>query len=190
MRVIAMYLPQFHRVKENDEWWGEGFTDWDAAKNAKPLYERHYQPHIPLNKNYYDLLKKETLQWQADLMKKYGIDGMCFYHYWFKEGKRILEKPAEILLENKDIDMPFCFCWANESWAKTWKAIPGANIWTIDETKNEGDDTKPVFLLEQEYGGCREWEEHFMYLLPFFRDKRYVRINNRPVFQFYHTSQV
>lgn len=190
MRVIAMYLPQFHRIKENDEWWGEGFTDWTAAGNARPLYDGHYQPHIPLNDNYYDLLEKDTLQWQAGLMKKYGIDGMCFYHYWFKGGKRILEKPAENLLQWKDVDMPFCFCWANESWAKTWKAIPGANVWTIDDNSNEDKGIKPVFLLEQDYGSVRQWEEHFMYLLPFFRDERYVKIDGRPVFQFYHTGQI
>ena len=185
-----MYLPQFHRVKENDRWWGDGFTDWVAAKNAKPLYEDHYQPHIPLNHNYYDLLQKDTLKWQTWLMKEYGIDGMCFYHYWFKDGKRILEKPAENLLRWKDIDMPFCFCWANESWVKTWKAISGANVWTIDDVGNKDGDKEPVFLLEQEYGGVREWEEHFMYLLPFFKDDRYVKIEGKPVFQFYNTGQI
>lgn len=190
MRVIAMYLPQFHRVKENNEWWGDGFTDWVAARNARPLYEGHYQPHIPLNRNYYDLLKKDTLQWQAGLMEKYGIDGMCFYHYWFKDGKRILEKPAEILRENKDINMPFCFCWANESWAKTWKAIPGANVWTIDDVNNKDSNVNSVILLQQDYGGVKEWKEHFMYLLPFFKDERYLRIDDKPVFQFYHTGQI
>lgn len=190
MRVIAMYLPQFHRVKENDAWWGEGFTDWVAARNAKPLYEGHYQPHIPLNHNYYNLLEKDTFRWQADLMKEYGIDGMCFYHYWFKDGKRILEKPAENLLRWKDIDMPFCFSWANDSWAKTWKAIFGANVWAIDDTENKDDDTESVFLLEQEYGGVEEWEAHFKYLLPFFKDERYVKVDGRPVFQFYHAGLI
>lgn len=190
MKVIAMYLPQFHHVKENDGWWGEGFTDWVACRNAKPLFSGHYQPHIPLNNNYYDLLKKESMQWQAELMKEYGVDGLCFFHYWFKDGKRILEKPAENLLEWKDIDMPFCFCWANESWARTWSAIPGTNVWTIDAANNQNNDKEPSFLLEQNYGEEKDWEEHFMYLLPFFKDKRYVRIEGKPVIQFYRAGQI
>ena len=118
MKVIAMYLPQFHRVKENDEWWGEGFTEWTAVRGAKQLFNGHYQPRIPQNRNYYDLLEKDTMLWQASLMKQYGIDGMCIYHYWFKDGRKILEKPAENLLQWKDVDMPFCFSWANETWAR------------------------------------------------------------------------
>lgn len=119
VKVISMYLLQFHKVKENDEWWGEGFTEWTAARQALPLFDGHYQPHVPLNANYYDLLDKGTMQWQADLMKKYGIDGQCIYHYWFKDGRQILEKPVENLLRWTDIEMSFCFCWANESWART-----------------------------------------------------------------------
>lgn len=190
MKVIAMYLPQFHQVKENDNWWGEGFTDWVAARNAKPLFEGHYQPHIPLKNNYYNLLKKESMQWQAGLMKEYGIDGLCFFHYWFKDGRRILEKPAENLLQWEDVDMPFCFCWANESWARTWNAIPGANVWTIDMADKQNSDKESSFLLEQDYGGEKEWEEHFMYLLPFFKDERYVRIEGKPIFQFYRAGQI
>ena len=113
MDLLAYYLPQFHQVPENDQWWGEGFTEWTAAKNAKPLYEGHYQPHEPWNDNYYNLLEKETMKWQAKLMHRYSIDGMCFYHYWFGEGQKILERPAENLLKWTDIDMPFCFSWAN-----------------------------------------------------------------------------
>ena len=108
-RIITLYLPQFHTVKENDVWWGEGFTEWTTVKNARPLKEEHLQPRIPLNKKYYNLLDKETMIWQADLMKKYGVYGQCFYHYYFKDGKQILEKPAENLLKWKDINMPFCF---------------------------------------------------------------------------------
>ena len=114
MKVIAMYLPQFHRLRENDEWWGEGFTEWTAVKAAEPLFEGHDQPRVPLNENYYDLLDKKTMEWQSELMKKYSVYGMCFYHYWFKDGRRILEKPAENLLNWNNVDMPFCFSWANE----------------------------------------------------------------------------
>ena len=150
-KIISMYLPQFHRVKENDEWWGEGFTEWTAVKQADSLFDGHYQPRIPLNGNYYDLLDKETMQWQADLMKKYGIDGQCIYHYWFKEGRQILEKPAQNLLKWTDIDMPFCFCWANESWARTWSGLKNTNAWSAkQEPKKQGDHNG--LLLEQYYG--------------------------------------
>ena len=115
MRTITMYLPQYHRVAENDKWWGEGFTEWTAVKAASPLFEGHKQPRIPLEDNYYNLLEKRTMEWQANLMKQYDIDGQCIYHYYFKDGKKILERPAENLLHWKDIDMPFCFCWANGS---------------------------------------------------------------------------
>lgn len=123
MRVIAMYLPQFHRVKENDIWWGEGFTEWTSVRSAERLFPGHEQPHVPLHGNYYDLLQPETMRWQAELMKRFGVDGMCFYHYYFKDGRKILEKPAENLLQWKDIDMPFCFSWANESWVRSWSRL-------------------------------------------------------------------
>ena len=101
IKVIAMYLPQFHRVKENDEWWGEGFTEWTAAKRAELFSSSQYQPRVPINENYYDLLNKKTMEWQAELMNQYGVDAQCIYHYWFKEGRQILEKPAENHLPNK-----------------------------------------------------------------------------------------
>ena len=119
VKVIAMYLPQFHRVQENDEWWGEGFTEWTAVKSAIPLFKGHEQPKIPQNAQYYDLMNKEVMIQQCKLMKKYNVTGLCFYHYWFGEGKKILEKPAENLLRWKDINIPFCFCWANESWVRS-----------------------------------------------------------------------
>lgn len=189
MKILAMYLPQFHRVKENDEWWGEGFTDWEPTKKAEPICDGHYQPHIPLNKNYYDLLQKQTMQWQADLMHKYGIDGMCIYHYYFKEGRKILEKPAENLLEWTDIDMPFCFYWANESWKRSWSNIPNANVWQSDDEKPE-DSSDSGLLLDQQYGDEKDWIEHFEYLLPFFKDSRYIKIGEKPVIIIYRTSQV
>ena len=99
METVAMYLPQFHRVKENDEWWGEGFTEWTAVKQATSLYEGHKQPRIPLNDNYYDLLDKNTLYWQAELAQKYGVSGFCFYHYYFENGKKILEKPGKVCFD-------------------------------------------------------------------------------------------
>lgn len=189
MKVLAMYLPQFHRVKENDEWWGDGFTEWTAVKNATPLYEEHFQPRIPMHNNYYDLMQKDTMSWQSNLMQKYGIDGMCFYHYWFKEGRQILEKPAENLLKWQDIDMPFCFCWANETWARSWCKISSKNPWA-NTFEKQTDENDSGILLEQKYGSRAEWKQHFNYLLPFFKDDRYIKIDNKPVFLVYKTSLI
>lgn len=189
IRTIAMYLPQFHHVKENDEWWGEGFTEWSAVKGAKPLFEGHNQPERPLNDNYYDLLKKETMEWQAGLAKKNSIDGFAFYHYWFKDGRRILEKPAENLFKWKDIDMPFCFCWDASQWARTWTRL--GNSWAdkFEKEKSVKEKTSGI-LLEQKFGDEREWKEHFMYLLPFFEDSRYIRFAGKPVFIFYSSGHM
>lgn len=189
MKLLAMYLPQFHKVKENEEWWGKDFTDWIPTKNAKPLLEGHYQPHIPLNNNYYDLLDKDTMRWQAGLMHKYGVDGMCFYHYYFKDGRKILEKPAEKLLEWKDVDMPFCFYWANESWKRSWSSVQNANVWQIDDAKQtKAGDTG--LLLEQQYGEEQAWLEHFKYFLPFFKDDRYIKVDGKPLLIIYRTALV
>lgn len=187
MKVIAMYLPQFHKVKENEEWWGEGFTDWVSAKRGVPLFEGHYQPRLPDRDYYYDLEKKETLVWQADLMKKYKVDGLCFYHYWFENGKKILQKPAENLLQWKDIDMPFCFSWANETWARSWSNLRNTNVWSnLQEPLKDGTSV----LLNQSYGSEKDWAEHFSYLRSFFLDKRYIKIDGKPVFLIYKSGQI
>lgn len=175
IKTLSMYLPQYYRTAENDEWWGEGFTDWTAVQAAKPIFAGHHQPKAPLNDNYYNLLEHSVLKWQAGLMKKYGIDGQCMYHYYFKEGRMTLEKPAENLLKWTDIDMPFCFCWANERWIRTWKFDPWADKFRKGEMGEQ-------VLMEQKYGGRDEWEKHFKYLLPFFKDKRYIKVDNAPVF--------
>ena len=184
-----MYLPQFHRVKENDEWWGEGFTEWRAVKKAEKLFPEHYQPRVPLGNRYYDLMEKDTMQWQADIMKQYGVDAQCFYHYWFKDGRRILEKPAENLLQWQDVDMPFCFCWANDAWARTWSKLSNKNVWanTFEEQKEENDSG---ILLEQNYGNEEQWRNHYIYLLSFFKDQRYIKIQNRPVFMIYSSTLI
>lgn len=161
MKIFAYYLPQFHCIPENDSWWGKGFTEWTNVKKAKPLFKNHIQPQIPLNNNYYSLDNIETLKWQENLMKTYKVDGLIFYHYYFK-GKKLLEKPSELLLNNDDIKIPFFFCWANHSWRRTW----------------EGSTR---ILLEQTYGDEKDWENHFNYLLPFFKDQRYQKKNNKPI---------
>lgn len=182
LRTLAMYLPQFHRVLENDLWWGEGFTEWTAVKNAKSYFKGHKQPRRPIDGNYYDLENKETMEWQASLAHKYGINGFCFYHYWFKNGRKILEKPAENLLRWKDIELLFCFCWDPVSWARTWTNL--GNSWTEKFEPNRESNTDRGLLLEQEYGSEKEWKDHFYYLLPFFRDKRYIKKDKKPVFMF------
>lgn len=165
MKIIAFYLPQFHDIPENDEWWGKGFTEWTNVKKAKPLYDGHDQPRIPLNNNYYNLLNDDIKIWQVNLARKYGVYGFCYYHYWFN-GKLLLEKPMEQMLKNKKVDLPFCICWANEPWTKAW----------VGEKK---------ILLPQEYGSKKEWKMHFEYLLPFFKDERYIREDNKPFFVIY-----
>lgn len=166
MKIIAFYLPQFHNIPENDEWWGEGFTEWTNVKKAKPLFKGHEQPKIPLNNNYYNLLDDDVKIWQANLAKKYGIYGFCYYHYWFN-GKMLLEKPMEQMLANKKVDIPFCICWANEAWSKRWV----------------GEGRK--VLIKQFYGKEKEWIEHYNYFSKFFKDERYIFDNGMPVIVIY-----
>lgn len=190
MKVITMYLPQFYVTEENNKWWGEGFTEWTTVNNAESYFEEHNQPRRPLNGKYYNLLNKETMVWQADLMKESNIYGQCFYHYWFKNGKRILEKPAENLLKWKDIHMPFCFSWANESWVRSWTAMVDSNIWAPKYEPREIKSESNGILLEQGYGTELDWRIHFDYLLPFFRDERYIKIEGKPVFMIYRPNNI
>lgn len=171
MKIIAFYLPQYHTFPENDRWWGKGFTEWTNVKKAVPSYKGHYQPRIPLNKNYYNLLNNSVLRWQADLAKKYGIYGFCYYHYWF-DGHMLMEKPMENMLADKSVDLPFCICWANENWTKAW-----------------AKKSKEV-LISQTYGDENEWKEHFNYLLPFFKDNRYIKVDGKPLFVIYRPEIV
>ena len=183
LKTIAMYLPQYHRVKENDEWWGEGYTEWTAVKKAEPLFAGEIQPVRPLNDNYYNLLNRETMEWQANLARKYEIDGFCFYHYWFGDSRLVLEKPAENLLKWKDIDIKFCFSWDAGSWARTWTCI--GNSWADKFENKRTDSDGNGILIQQVFGGEPYWKKHFEYLLPFFKDPRYICVNGCPVFVFY-----
>lgn len=171
MKIIAYYLPQFHTFPENDEWWGEGYTDWVGVKKAKPIFDGHYQPRIPLNKNYYDLTDVNILQWQADIARKYGVYGFCYYHYWF-EGKLLMEKPIELMLNHKEIDLPFCICWANHTWTKAWASH------------------NREIIMEQKYGTEEDWKKHFEYFLPFFKDSRYIRIDEKPLLVIYRPNDI
>ena len=178
---MAAYLPQYHETEENNLFWGEGFTDWIGVKNAKPQFPGHNQPKRPLNGYYYDLSDWKVIQWQADLAKEYGIDGFNIYHYWFKDGKTTLQTPAELLLNHKEIEIEYFFSWDNCSWKRSWSNIPG-NDWSPEADKNIKGDKE--CLLEMQYGSEKDWEKHFNYLLPFFKDDRYFKINNKPVFAF------
>lgn len=171
-KYIAWYLPQFHEIPENNEWWGNGFTDWTNVTKARPRFKNHNQPRIPLNNNYYKLDNIDNIQWQANLMKKYDIYGLCIYHYWFKDGKKLLEKPAEMILNNKHIQIKYCFSWANEPWTRAWDG-----------------KTRDV-IMPQEYGAKKEWKDHFNYLLPFFKDSRYIKMNKKPVFVIYKSESI
>ena len=171
LKYIAFYLPQFHAIKENNEWWGEGFTEWTNTKKAVPLFEYHRQPREPFGDYYYDLTDIGVHKWQSELMKEYNVYGLCYYHYWFC-GKMLLEKPAELLLKHKEIDTHFCFSWANEPWTRNWD---GRNF---------------DVLMPQKYGDKEDWIRHFNYLLPFFRDDRYIKVNNKPLFIFYDSSEI
>lgn len=167
MKIIAFYLPQFYTFPENDEWWGKGFTEWTNTKKAIPQFRHHYQPRIPYKENYYTLVDTNTIAWQLNLAKEYGIYGFCFYHYWFAGGKKLLEKPVELFLKDKNLKMNFCLSWANEPWTRSW------------------DGEQKQVIMPQEYGDEKEWKEHFYYLLDYFRDERYIKIKNKPLFIFY-----
>lgn len=168
IKVIPVYLPQFHTIPENDEWWGKGFTEWVNVKGAKPLFDGHNQPRVPLNNNYYDLTDVETLKWQCRLAKEHGIYGFCMYHYWFN-GKLLLEKPMEMLLAHPEIDIKYCISWANHDWTDGWKA----------------SDRAPKILIAHDFDDEQDWVNHFNYMLPFFKDPRYMSENNKPIMVVY-----
>ena len=162
-RLIAFHLPQFHPIPENDEWWGKGFTEWTNTGKAKPLFPGHDQPKVPTDLGYYDLRLPEARKAQADLARKYGVEGFCYYHYWFG-GKRLLERPVNEIIASGEPDFPFCLCWANESWTGIWHGAPRR------------------MLMEQTYPGEADHRAHFEYLLTAFRDKRYITVDGRPRF--------
>ena len=171
MKIIAFYLPQFHSIPENDEWWGKDFTDWVNVRKAKPLFNGHYQPRVPKDDNYYDLSNIEAIRWQSNLAEKYGIYGFCFYHYWFN-GKLLLEKPVELYRDDPACKTKYCLCWANEDWTDQWYS------------------DSPRVLIRETYGGEKEWEEHFDYFLSFFKDERYIVEDGKPFLVLYEPSNV
>lgn len=165
-RVIAYYLPQFHPIPENDKFWGKGFTEWTNVAKAKPLFKGHYQPRIPADLGFYDLRLPEVREQQAQMAREAGIEGFCYWHYWFGNGKRLLQRPFNEVLQSGKPDFPFCLAWANHSWkTSTWE--------------NGGKDR---MIVEQRYLGEEDYTMHFQEVLPSFRDKRYITIEDKPLF--------
>jgi lipopolysaccharide biosynthesis protein len=165
IKPIAIYLPQFHPIPENDSWWGKGFTEWTNVTKAKPKFKGHYQPHLPADLGFYDLRLEESRLAQEALAKKYGIYGFCYYHYWFN-GKRVLNEPIDRKMQNHKEDFPFMLCWANENWTRAWDG--GIQDVLLEQIYSEEDD-----------------RNHIKLLLSYFKDERYIRVNNKPFFVFY-----
>ena len=165
-RIIAFYLPQYHPIPENDRWWGKGFTEWTNVAKATPMFSGHYQPRVPADLGFYDLRIPEVRMAQAEMAHEYGIEGFCYWHYWFA-GKRLLERPFAEVLKSGEPKFSFCLAWANQSWTGIWHGAPDR------------------MLIEQTYPGIQDYEAHFYELLDSFTDERYIKIDGKPVFVVY-----
>lgn len=176
-RVIAFYLPQFHPVDINDKYWGKGFTEWTNVAKAKPLYPGHYQPQIPADLGFYDLRLPQVREAQAEMAREAGVEGFCYWYYWFGKGKKVLEMPINEVLKTKKPDYPFCIGWANHDWSnKTWQ--------------KSSNFKKEIVFLKQEYLGKEDYTSFFYDVLPFFEDSRYIHIDNKPVLYIYDPESI
>lgn len=171
MRVLALHLPQYHEVEENNVWWGAGFTEWTNVRGAVPLFAGHQQPQVPLGGSYYDLSDASSLVWQARLAREYEVGGFIFFHYW-SSGRLLLEKPVELWLATPDADLPYSLCWANHPWTRSW------------------DGKEHDILMPQTYGGREDWDAHLDYLLPHFLDPRYIRVDGQPMLVLYDAGSI
>jgi len=172
-KVIAFYLPQYRPVDENDRWFGKGFTEWTSVAKSKPLFKGHIQPKVPADLGFYDLRIPEVREQQVELAKEAGIEAFCYYHYWFGNKQTILEKTLQEVVASGSPDFPFCLCWANESWyKKAWHSDTGY--------------LSQELLLDQQYYGQQDYDEHFYFLLDTFKDRRYYKIDGRLVFIIYN----
>lgn len=172
IKLVAFYLPQYHVIPENDAWWGSGFTEWVNVRKAMPLFPGHYQPRKPLNGDYYDLSRIDTIQWQVDLARSHGIHGFCHYHYWF-DGKQLLEGPTNLFLAARHINFRFCLAWANETWSKRWDGLD-----------------HHVLQLQTHEPSKELWGRHFDYLIKAWTDERAIRIGGKPVFVIYRPYKI
>lgn len=170
IKIIAFYLPQYHPVKENNEWWGEGFTEWTNVAQAKPRFKGHHQPQIPADLGFYDLRLAETRAAQAKLAGQYGIHGFCYYHYWFN-GHMLLDRPFSEVLSSGEPDFPFCLCWANENWTRAW------------------DGLDRQILIKQDYND-KDASEHIEWFIRAFRDERYIKVNGCPLLLIYRLDHI
>ena len=176
-RVIAYYLPQYHPIPENDKFWGKGFTEWTNVAKAKPLFRGHYQPQVPADLGFYDLRLPEVREAQAQMAKDCGVEGFCYWHYWFGNGKKVLDKPFNEVLKSGSPDFPFCLGWANHSWTtKTW-----------EKGKSFSSDS---MIFEQLYPGDEDYINHFYDVLPAFKDKRYITVNEKPLFVIFQPNDI
>ncbi|MDI9867397.1 glycoside hydrolase family 99-like domain-containing protein [Flectobacillus sp. DC10W] len=171
-RVIAMYLPQYHPIPENDKTWGKGFTEWTNVVQARPLFKDHYQPRIPADLGFYDLRLSEVREAQAEMAREAGVEGFMYWHYWFGNGKMLLEKPFQEVLNSGKPDFPFSLGWANHSWS--------TKTWTKGKTLS-----KDSMIMEQLYPGEDDYIAHFKYVLPALKDKRYITVDGKPIFVVY-----
>ncbi len=175
-RVIAFYLPQFHPIPENDKWWGKGFTEWTNVAKAKPLFKGHYQPRIPADLGFYDLRVPEVREQQAEMAREAGIEGFCYWHYWFSHDKKLLERPFQEVLQSGKPDFPFCLGWANHSWTnKSWEA----------GTRKQEEMTLMQMVYNED-----EYIKHFYDVLPAFKDKRYITVDNKPLFLIWSPTDI
>ena len=176
-QIIALYLPQFHPTPENDGWYGKGYTEWTNVAKARPLFKGHEQPKVPADLGFYDLRYPEIKEEQAKLAQEAGVTAFCYYHYWFGNGKQLLQTPLEQVVSTGKPEFPFCICWANHSW---YKKLFNPDTSKIDNT----------LIMEQTYPGEEDIIAHFNYLLPAFKDKRYVKVDNRLLFVIYEVHHM
>lgn len=173
IKPIAFYLPQFHPIPENDEWWGKGFTEWTNVTKAKPLFNGHWQPRLPADLGFYDLRVEETRIAQAELAKEYGVYGFAYWHYWFGNGKQILERPLEEVVATGKPDFPFCLAWANQTWSGTWHGLSNNKV-----------------LIEQLYPGEQDYIDHFNKILPILKDERYIKVDGNCLFMIFRVNEI
>lgn len=171
-KLIAYYLPQYYQIPQNDAWFGRGFTEWSNAAKAVPQFDGHWQPHLPIDVGFYNLETTNTMHRQAELAKMYGIHGFCFYYYWFSGGEKIMEKPLINWLEDKSIDFPFMFFWANEDWTNTWG--------------EEGDLGTKTYSAKMKLEDVKKFVDD---IIPFLKDKRYITVGGRPHLTIYQAKK-